>query len=493
VPEERIAALGVQVNGAPAVPRVSFGDLARMASADVEGRPQPGTQREAPPAVRLSLIRQLINHLREWQLTKHLGDIDDLTPDLLRNPRDPRVRWGIVYHQAVPQDVRAELEVLRKHRNGSLLPDWEPIHTPITWLGAQGINLINRDTAALPYYLLLVGGPDQIPFEYQYELARIRAVGRLDLGPREEPYRAYVESVRSQEERPSPARRALFTAARTRGDESTELSATHLIPALGRLPDLRELDYHVDPPLTVVRCDELKAALRPDPQGRTAALAFVATHGVSFPPGDARQPGEQGGWVCSDWQGGAVQRHDYLAGTDVGEGFCAPGSIVFALACFGAGTSRQSEYARYYNALSPHQPLSENVAPAPFSASLARAFLAHRDGRGQAAGALAYVGHVDLSWSSAFWDPLRRKADVSVFETFVQRVLRGDSVGTAAHAFTRLVDDCNAKLTGLTGAGGILDIRNSAAVGGAWIDRNNARGFIVLGDPAVRLDLAKLA
>ena len=83
----------------------------------------------------------------------------------------------------------------------------------------QNISIINQDTSDLPYYILMVGRPDQIPFEYQYQLDRIRALWRFDLGDDPAPYRAYVDMVLACEKQPPVAKRALFAAARTDGDE----------------------------------------------------------------------------------------------------------------------------------------------------------------------------------------------------------------------------------------------------------------------------------
>ena len=50
------------------------------------------------------------------------------------------------------------------------------------------------DPRRVPYYLLLAGSPDQVPFEVQYQLGVSYAVGRLDLGDAEA-CAAYAASV----------------------------------------------------------------------------------------------------------------------------------------------------------------------------------------------------------------------------------------------------------------------------------------------------------
>ncbi len=482
--QEGIAPIGAQASGQPAAPAVSYAELARMAKHETEDPADP----------QLALDRALTDRLVESAQARMLGEIGELGREELINPADPEVGWGLVFYEDIPQAVRDALEPLRQHRQGRLLPDWGALHTYRGWLRDQGINITNRDTRDLPYYILLVGRPDQILVEYQYELDRIRAVGRLDLGDDPAVYRAYVETVLACEKAPPVARRVLFAAARTPGDDSTYLSADHLVPALAALPDedkdLQPLGYQAQH-LDAARRAQLKAALCADAGGHAPALAFLATHGVSFDAGHAQQVAEQGGWICSDWQGGPVPRQAYLAAADVGPDFYAPGSIIFSLACFGAGSSRKSEYARYYNLLDPQEKLDEQVASRSFVAALPQRLLTYRHG-GQPAGALAYIGHVDLSWTSAFWDAEKKQADVALFESLVRRLLLGDTVGMAMEKFAQVVNDFNGALTSFMGHSGKLDISDEKAVGEVWIGRNNAQGFIVLGDPAVRVDPAKL-
>jgi hypothetical protein len=446
------------------------------------------TQAEGP----LDRAHNLMDRLVAYLKARFFGEISEMDRDQLLDPAE--AGWGLLFYSGVPQAVRDALEPLRQHRSGRLLPDWSPLHTLNSWLRDQNISIINQDTSDLPYYILMVGRPDQIPFEYQYQLDRIRALGRLDLGDDPAPYRAYVDMVLACEKQPPVAKRALFAAARTDGDESTTLSAEHLVPALAQLPTadelLHPLGYDVRH-LDAAQRDQLKAAVRPDAQGRAPALSFLATHGVAFDPGDDAQRAEQGGWICSDWQGGPVPRTAYLTADDVGPEFNAPGSILFALACFGAGSSKSSEYARYYNLLDPPKKLDEAVADRSFVAALPQRLLTYQQD-GQPAGALAYVGHVDLSWAAAFWDAQQEQADVSIFESFVRRVLRGDTVGMAMSKFSQIVNDYNDALTSYMGHSGQMDIRDEKAVGNYWINRNNARGFALLGDPAVRIDPAQL-
>jgi hypothetical protein len=58
----------------------------------------------------------------------------------------------------------------------------------------------------------------------------------------------------------------------------------------------------------------------------------------------------------------------------------------------------------------------------------------------------------------------------------------------AVNRFSDEVNKQNAALTQFADNFGGLDIGQAMIVAQTWIRRNNARGFIVLGDPAVRID-----
>lgn len=477
-----LLSFGVCADGSPVVPPVTYDELAQMAKSEQEGpRQEDDTSR----------ARALIDLLVSWLKAEHLGEIKDLERSTLIHADDPAVGWGVIYHKDVPPAIRNEVERLRVHRKGRLLNEWRPFHSLTTWLGEQGITILNRDTDDLPFYILIVANPKQITFQFQHELGRIRAVGRLELGDDPAAYSAYVDSVLEQEKQPSVAKRVLFAAARNPTDEgATVLSADLLVPPLVALPTNDEAlqKYHY----AVAHLDgftrgELMAAIKPDTNGHSPAFVFVAAHGLQ-PDGTAKERfNRQGSWISSEWKMGAVPADACLTGAQVGPAFHAPGSIFFALSCFGAGTPQRSDYARWHNEAFPHaKPLAPLLAQTDFVANLPKCLLSYRS-TDKAAGALAYVGHVDLSWPISFWDAETEQVDLALFKDLVRSVLRGDTVGMAVRKFSQIVDDYNDLLATFVTNTGKMDLTDAPKVGTYWIGRNNARGFIVLGDPAVRI------
>jgi hypothetical protein len=82
----------------------------------------------------------------------------------------------------------------------------------------------------------------------------------------------------------------------------------------------------------------------------TPALLFTASHGMSFPIGDARQLPPQGALLCQHWPGPrawrqAILQEFYLAADDIGADTRLLGLLAFFLACYGADTPFLDDFA----------------------------------------------------------------------------------------------------------------------------------------------------
>lgn len=395
--------------------------------------------------------------------------------------------WGIVVASTADPRVRTALSPLVEHRRRQAAAVTE--HRFREFAGADGYrsgeskqDFLRRhgsgpgpvDPDVVPYYLLLVGGPDEIPFEVQYQLDVQHAVGRIAFDD-VEAYARYAQNVVGAETSaptPGPARLAFF-AARNEDDPATGLSAEYLVdPLAAELAG--DGSWHVD---SVVGSDARKEALRALLQRRRDVL-FTATHGIGFPAGHAEQYGVQGGLVCQDWPGpghGPVAPQHWFGASDVPDSDLT-GLVAFLFACFGAGTPEFDDFDRSSD--SPRR-----LAPRPFVAALPQALLG-RDG-----GALAVVGHIDRAWGYSFvWPGVGGQTEV--YRSTLAELGAGRPVGSALE----YVGDRYAELATDLGLA-LEEIRlgrraDPEMIAGLWTACTDARGFVLLGDPAVRLTRA---
>jgi hypothetical protein len=101
-------------------------------------------------------------------------------------------------------------------------------------------------------------------------------------------------------------------------------------------------------------------------------------------------------------------------------------------------------------------------------------------------GAMAALGHVDRAWPTSFSSP-RAGSQLQGFRDVIARILRGDRLGLATDQFDVRRAALSYELTDLQKDlefGKHIPDRQMVNL---WIARNDARNYVVLGDPAVRL------
>jgi hypothetical protein len=333
----------------------------------------------------------------------------------------------------------------------------------------------------MPYYLLIVGSPEEIPFQFQYQLDVQYAVGRIDFGDNLDAYANYAQSVAAAEKDnfASPPRAAFFGVTNP-DDRATESSTNHLVQPLFESLSPRCPTWQMD---TILREEATKARLLDLVGGKEPpTFLFTASHGMEFPLDDPkkRQIPHQGALLCSDWPGpnewrGEIPQDHYLAGDDLPSDANLLGTIAFFFACYGAGTPLYDEFSK-----PAFEERRETIADHPFTAALPKALLSLPKG-----GALAVISHVERAWGSSFLGP-RQTAQIAVFENVIEKLLmQGRPVGLAMDEFDERYAALSTEMTNL------LDETDSSPdpyeLAEIWTANNDARGYVVIGDPAVRL------
>lgn len=402
--------------------------------------------------------------------------------------------WGIIYAPDIDEEVKEALSPLlrlRKEEAGDLFQDFpgerafRPNDTKNSFLTRcqEGPNPANPEK--VPYYVLLVGSPGSISYRFQSQLDVQRAVGRVYFESADE-YASYADSVvKAAKGHFKPKRRLSFFGVRNRDDPATEASADLLISPLLEKFLTDDHDFHCR---GYLRDEATKAKLENLLGGdETPSLLFSASHGMGFQLGDERQLSHQGALLCQDWPGhlkhkGPIPPDFYLAGEDISENANVQGLIAFFFACYGGGTPQLDEFAHRLPGVPPQ------IAPYPFLAALPKRLLGHPNG-----GALAVIAHVDRAWTYSFiWG--RGGRQLTSFEELLKKLVNGKRVGSAMEAFGSRYAELSAELLieledrkARVPRQSVQTVLEDEQLAGLWAANNDARNYIVLGDPAVRL------
>lgn len=387
--------------------------------------------------------------------------------------------WAVVFpagtgrddprYQALRPLIRHRREKIRAGGSASRLQvfmneaGYRPGQSVEQFVEAAGGHPGEHRPTRLGYHVLLVGSPEEIPFDFQIALDQDYAVGRLWFGGGEDEAAKLASYVRrliaaEGEERGAPRRLKVSCLAGAADPRAAKLR-DKFIPALREMIATRHPGWdRVD---RDHRAGEAPAELARAAFARDDAglLLAAGTHWM------ARQPLEEGderrlGWPMLDDQPLPLE-----AATD---GACPRAVVLFG--SFSGGADVRSRYA--FMATPPPLHYPERPTVSRFAAEL----LASEGGP------LVIVGKLGLAWLVPPF--VGRKAETSAIVEALDLVMRGRTVGAAMQVTSdfhqgqqhmavkveRLGLDSDGKLT------------ESLKIG-----VENARCWLLLGDPAVKL------
>ncbi|MFO0574233.1 MAG: helix-turn-helix domain-containing protein [Polyangia bacterium] len=424
------------------------------------------------------------------------GDPNDLTLQ----------RWGLIVPGGPVGDRRlaqlAPLVALRQGQQGGHTVRVFRAPAQLDEVAAARWRKQNLETGQAlsidtPRYLLIAGDLDEVSLPLQQVLQTDTFVGRIAF---REPsgYEAYVDKVLRAERaaRASAAGRCLLYTVHD-GTSATGIGHQSLVAPGAELLLRAQRGGQLAASVVQAAGDEMM----PSP-GELLALAGRTEPAVLLSMSHGEGP-PRGGWRSADEQRrsqGAMSfgSEGRLSGDDLSGRRFLPHGLWMMVACYGAGTPALSAYKPWLEELrrlGQYRGAAEAVLAGlpksgerPFVAALPQAVLASPDGP------LGFIGHMDLAWTYGFADLDSGPQAVprpARFAAALRSALRGDRIGIACRELMRVLGQTQTELmaiamqAALTGVGPDEALR--ARRGHLWMLRQDLLGYVLLGDPAVRL------
>jgi len=416
----------------------------------------------------------------------HLGPIEEIEPHVLAE-----TGWGVIFEEhedpAVIKALRPLLdwrkaEAGRFYKEFSGETGFRKGQTKEQFLGgADGYGPVDPANG-VPYYLLIVGSPEKIPYSFQYLVDVQYAVGRIEFDTPAE-YRLYAENVvAAEKENLTLPKRAVFFGVSNPGDSVTAGSAKGLIKPMAVKTEAEGWTVEC-PPVEETTRARLKKIVSDAP-----SLMLIACHGCKM---SMQNPKDQkalaGALLCQDYEfpsngpdgkplSAPITMNHLFKAADVPESARLHGSIILLFACYGAGMPKFEDFVLGET--------REQVAPEAFVAALPRRLLAHPGG-----GALAVIGHVERAWSTSFEGARADREQVQTFWSTWLRLMKGYRVGYAMEYFNIKYAEMSTALAIKIRNDGVIPDKPPEApeLVSLWEAQHDARNYCVIGDPAVRI------
>jgi hypothetical protein len=392
--------------------------------------------------------------------------------------------WAVMFGASVDKSIKTNLSPLVEHRKKQVGDDklFKILDPPAAnqsaadWLLTQHTSLNVVDPSkGVPYYVLIVAPPEDISFEFQYELDLYWAVGRLWLQNADdfEHYALTVVDYETRSQVPSSRKIVLFASDYNGKDNgASKLLCSNLVDPLIKDPigqsEKFKLQHFVGATATKKTLSDIFAGADAD---GTPTLLFTGSHGLLKLPTSKELADAQGAIVCQDWKGdpNPPLADTYYAAWDLPKNAKVHGMVHFLFDCYGVGWPKNDTY---------NSQKKVEISPSPMMARLPQAIL------GRENGALAVLGHIDRCWSYSY-EVSGQPMDQS-FRDVLTKLMNGYRFGSATDQFNfrwaALSIPLSDTLQRMQTRRGLETLAAQQ-----WVARDDARNYILHGDPAIKL------
>jgi hypothetical protein len=422
----------------------------------------------------------------------------EVRPDELQW-QDPRVGWGLILpHRPekkredlvelkdVPESVRqlwtdrGKGPVFRFNANSPeafrLLFDLKNNRTVTMDRGAP----MGTAPGKLPRYLLIYGTPEEVPWEVQYALNTVRAVGRLpfpNTTAEQSPADNYIQCLREGWEN-SQSQFAHILVWATESDYMTQLMRQEIADKLHQkystaAPDLRA-EYLAGADATIPKLKGVLAKHRP-------GLIVTTSHGQTGPRSKPDVMRAKLGMPVD-------QEKKALSPDDLTDSWEGDGAIWYAHACCSAGSTKMSDFEGFFHPESDIGATLRNVsAMGSLVAPLPLALL------GVPRPLRAFIGHVEPTFNYSLMQPANQESLTNSLVTALWTNLFQEKREPVGYAFRECYDRVGSFFN-------LLDLNHKdlrsrkadvasmrPAMLWSLLTAYDLRSMVILGDPTVLL------
>jgi hypothetical protein len=387
-------------------------------------------------------------------------------------------------------DIVEILRPLARHRG---MPDPKaPLvfngETPDQWFDWFQNNYFSplSEGKSVPNYILIVGDPTMIPFRFQSILDSAACVGRIDFDSRDQ-IAGYVNKILKLEKKNAKlsSKEAIVMGTNYGPTDPTFYSANYLVKPISSYISSK-LKFRSK---TLLGEQASKPSFLKSLKQSKPALVFTATHGAAYMYENFFTQKKLNGSIYCQGDMDAPIDDILFTSYDIpdGEPFLE-GSVFFQFACFGYGTPAESDFQHWQDVGMPFNSQQDFISDLP------KRLLLHERGP------IAYIGHVDLAWLQGFDDP-NHPNPVSEYDNRItpfidscRSLLSGEPLGRSLEEMNKRYDIENAIISNRIDQArkGRIEFSEEfySKIAEMYILRSDAQNYMLLGDPAVKLNVS---